>query len=146
MGFPLFSLALLLAQGCGMSSRNEDQERLQNYRKLLVVSGVNSYYHIEPKTKTSYPLVRGTLRNLGSESLEVVEFIVKFQDQFGRVIYEERTYPVFLSEYSSASPQAPLNPSQSMRFALKFPSCPPQWKEGKVEIEVSKIVFQKHSP
>jgi hypothetical protein len=106
---------------------------------------VESYVHVEPKTRISYPLVRGTLSNLGGEPLEVVEFNVKFKNVVDEVIYEEKAYPVFLSEYSSASPQNPLEPGQTAKFALKFPSCPPQWKPGRVDIEITKVVIQKHS-
>ena len=99
---------------------------------------------MEPKTRISYPLVRGSLSNLGDESLEVVEFKVKFKNIIDEVIHEEKAYPVFLSEYSSASPQLPLKPGQTIKFALKFPQCPPQWKPGQVDIEISKVVTQKH--
>ena len=139
----LVLLPVMLAGGCAFSSTDPEDARAQNYRKLLSVKRVDSYNHVEPKTKASYPLVRGELSNLGSESLEVVEFNVKFKDATNNVIYEEKAYPVFLSEYSSASPQSPLLPGQTMKFALKFPSCPSTWKPGQVEIEISKVVFQK---
>lgn len=121
-----------------------DEARANDYRKLLSVKRVESYYHVEPKTKVSYPLVRGALSNLGSETLQVVEFNVKFKDASNQVIYEEKAYPVFLSEYSSASPQPPLAAGQTVQFALKFPSCPPEWKPGQIDIDITKVVFEKH--
>jgi hypothetical protein len=136
-------LPIMFASGCGFSSTDLDDARAKDYRKLLLVKRVESYYHVEPKTKTSYPLVRGEISNLGGNPLEVVELNVKFKNMSNRVIYEEKAYPVFLSEYSSASPQSPLVPGQTMKFALKFPSCPPEWKPGQVDIEISKVVFQK---
>ncbi|HVN80263.1 MAG TPA: hypothetical protein VMW38_14805 [Terriglobia bacterium] len=137
-------LPIMFASGCSFLSTDADDARAKDYVKLLSVKRVESYYHVEPKTKASYPLVRGEISNLGSESLEVVEFNVKFKDLSNRVIYEEKAYPVFLSEYSSASPQSPLVPGQTMKFALKFPSCPPEWKPGQLDIEISKLVFKKH--
>jgi hypothetical protein len=137
-------LCLISGWGCGSSSTGSDGTHAGDYRQFLAVNHVESYIHVEPKTKISYPLVRGTLSNLGDESLAVVEFNVKFKNIVNEVIYEEKAYPVFLSEYSSASPQPPLMPGQTMKFALKFPSCPPQWKPGQVDIEITKVVIQKH--
>jgi hypothetical protein len=124
---------------------DSDEAHAKEYSRFLTINRVESYIHMEPKTRISYPLVRGSLSNLGDESLEVVEFNVKFKNIVDEVIYEEKAYPVFLSEYSSASPQSPLKPGQTIKFALKFPSCPSQWKPGQVDIEITKVVIQQHS-
>lgn len=139
-------LPFVFASGCGFSAMDSNEVRARDYRRFLLVKRVESYYHVEPKTKVSYPLVRGELSNQGSESLQAVEFNVQFMDGSSKVIYEEKAYPVFLSDYSSASPQSPLAAGQTIKFALKFPSCPPDWKPGQVKIEVTKTVIEKHSP
>ena len=45
----------------------------EDYRGSLAVRQAQSYYYTEPKTKTRYLQIRGTLTNLGGQNLMVVE-------------------------------------------------------------------------
>ena len=138
--FPLIS-ALCLA-GCQAQAGNSST---QEYRKFLAISKVKSSYYTEPKTKQKYALVEGYLSNLGPQTLIVVEFTFRFKDKLRNVIYEERAYPVFVSEFSQTAGNEALKPGGKTRFAFKSPNCPPSWQPGEVDIEITKIVPAKPS-
>jgi hypothetical protein len=134
--------ALLLGNfltGCNATTANSADTA--SYSKLLAISSVKSYYHTEPKSQTRYPLVEGSLTNLGPKKLVLVEFTLRFKDSRNRVIHEERTYPVYVSKQMGRSPTEALEPSQKMRFAFKAPRCPDTWQAGQVSIEITKVRF-----
>jgi hypothetical protein len=140
-------MLILVPTGCtSRGSQASDANQMMEYQKFLSISQLQAYYHVEPKSSQQYPLVRGTLTNLGSESLDVVEFTVKFKDTLNKVIHEERAYPVFISSFSRIGPQTPLQSGQSTRFAFKFPACPPGWQPGQVEVEITKVIFHQSPP
>ena len=112
-----------------------------SYRKFLSINEVKSYYHTEPGTKATYPLLEGTLTNLGQETLAVVEFTLRYKDNLHRVIFEDHGYPVYVSTLWGPSPTDALTPGQKVRFAFKAPKCPSSWQPGQVDIVVTKIAF-----
>ena len=116
---------------------------VEDYRSFLSVTQVKSYYHTEPNTQLRYPLVQGSLVNLGGQTLIVVEFTLRFKDNLHQVIHEERAYPVYVSEFAPQIATKPLGPGQKTRFAFKTPKCPPSWSSGDVEIEITKVAFAK---
>jgi hypothetical protein len=114
-----------------------------NYRSFLSITQVKSSYHSEPKTGEKYPLVQGTLANLGSKTLEVVELTLRFKNGIQEVIYEDHAYPVYVSEFAQPEANEILKPGAKTRFAFKAPKCPPGWQVGSVDIEITKVVFTK---
>jgi len=118
-----------------------DSSKPEDYQRSLAISQLQSYYYTEPQTKTKYPQVRGTLTNLGSRTLIVVEFTLQFKDRLNQVIHEEHAYPVYVSKFSPNSANNYLGPGQKTRFAFKAPDCPPSWQSGQVNIEITKVVF-----
>ena len=128
----------LFLQGCGPSDLDSVT---RDYRKLLVVSQLNASYYSEPKSKERYPLIKGSLSNLGPRTLIVVEFTLRFKDRSNRVIHEEHAYPVYVSDFSFPAPSQVLKPGSKTRFALKAPKVPPGWDPGAVDLEITKVVF-----
>jgi hypothetical protein len=137
-------MLVLVTIGCNLQGpQASDANQTEEYRKFLSITQLQAYYQVEPKTNLQYPLVRGSLTNLGSESLDVVEFTVKFKDSLNKVFYEDRAYPVFISQLSRIGPQTSLQNGQSTRFAFKFPACPSGWQLGQVEIEITKVIVHQ---
>lgn len=125
-------------EGCQASSIDAVT---RDYRSLLVISQLNASYYTEPKTNVKYPLVKGSLSNLGPKSLIVVEFTVRFKDKTRNVIWEEHAFPVYVSNFSFPAPSQVLKPGEKTRFAFKVPNCPPQWDPGAVDVEITKVVL-----
>ena len=113
----------------------------RDYRSLLVISQLNASYYTEPATKAKYPLIKGSLSNLGPKPLIVVEFTVRFKDKTRNVIWEEHAFPVYVSNFSFPEPSEVLKPGAKTRFAFKVPKCPPQWEPGAVDVEITKVVL-----
>ena len=88
----LIVVAGIFFSGCSYQSANSADPF--SYNRFLSISAVQSYYYKEPGAKESYPLVKGALSNVGSESLGVVEFTLHYKDNLNRQIYEEHAYPV----------------------------------------------------
>jgi len=143
---PWISLLLLLVSLlAGACSQKLDEETL-SYRKFLAISQVNAYYNTEPQTRKKYPIVKGSLTNMGSHKLEVVELTLNFKDNLGNVIFVDHGFPVFISSYSTTPVgQQYLFPGQRISFAFKSVSCPPTWQQGRVEIEITKVVISRNS-
>src|SRR5262249_41728072 len=129
-----------LFSGCSSQEAADSADEM-SYRKFLSINEVKSYYHVEPGTKATYPLLEGTLTNLGQQTLTVVEFTLRFKDNLRRVIYEDHGYPVYVSKLIGPSPTDTLAPGQKVRFAFKAPKCPNNWQPGQVDIVVTKIAF-----
>jgi hypothetical protein len=136
-------LALICAFATGCTTSLEDTETRQ-YSKKISISRVKSFYYFEPKTRLRYPVVQGSLTNLGNRTLEVVELTFLFKDRLNQVIFTDHGYPVFVSSYSSNPHEFQyLPPTKTIPFAFKSLNCPPTWQEGLVEIQISKVVFAK---
>ena len=140
LGFLLMG-SLISLTGC--RGEQPADASVEDYRSFLSITQVKSFYHTEPKTQTRYPLVQGSLANLGGKTLVVVELSLRFKDSLHHVIHEERAYPVYVSELAPQIATNPLGPGQKTRFAFKTPKCPPNWNPGDVEIEITKIAFAK---
>ena len=140
LGFLLMGLLISLT---GRQSEQPADASVQDYRSFLSVTQVKSFYYTEPKTQLRYPLVLGSLANLGGESLILVELSLRFKDNLLQVIHVERAYPVYVSEFAPQMATKALDPGQKTRFAFKTPKCPPNWNSGDVEIEITKVVFAK---
>jgi hypothetical protein len=125
-------------QGCSKSALDTVTE---DYRKLLVINQLNASYYTEPKTKERYPLIKGSLSNLGPKTLIVVEFTVRFKDKTRKVIHEEHAYPVYVSNFSFPEPSQVLKPGAKTPFAFKAPNCPPGWEPGAIDVEITKVVL-----
>lgn len=127
---------------CNSGDAEKSADRGDGYSKFLSINHVQSYYHKEPKTQTRYPLVQGTLTNLGPKILNSVELTLRYRDSRHRVIYEERVYPVYVSTLVGSNTTQPLEPGQKTQFAFKSTKCPPSWQPGQVDIEISKVVVK----
>ncbi len=114
----------------------------QEFRNQVAVSDVRSYLYDEPNSAKAIPQVRGTLRNLGTETLTTVELTLEFKNNLGAVIHEETAYPVFDASAFPGS-GAPLGPGQEIKFAFKSPACPAGWEPGQLTVQVSKIVSRQ---
>lgn len=139
----LFLVAALLAAastGCGLADRPKPAVQPADYRRLLAVTDVQSFLYHEPGTQRFVPQVRGSLRNLGSQTLVMVEFTLSFKDRLNRTIFEETAYPVYVSSLSQSQTGTALAPGHQMKFAFKSPSCPTDWEPGQVEVRVTKVV------
>ena len=132
-------LALVVSSaGCSASSVDDVT---RDYRSFLVISQLNAAYYTEPKSNVRYPLVKGSLSNIGPKTLIVVEFTVRFKDRTRKVIWEEHAYPVYVSDFTFPEPSETLKPGAKTRFAFKVPKCPPQWEPGVVDVEITKVVL-----
>ena len=139
----MFRIALILAAGSfftGCSSQSANSADL-SYKRFLSISGVQSYYYKEPGTQQSYPLVKGSLSNLGSESLGVVEFTLRYKDNLNHEIYAEQAYPVYVSRFAGTSSTDPLTPGQKLKFAFRCYKCPHTWEPGRIDIEITKTAL-----
>jgi len=134
----LLTGSLILLHACSDSSLDAVTK---DYRALLVISQLNASYYTEPKTNERYPLIKGSLSNLGPKSLVVVEFTMRFKDKTRNVIWEEHAYPVYVSDFSFPEPSQILKPGAKTRFAFKAPKCPPQWEPGAIDVEITKVVL-----
>jgi hypothetical protein len=133
----LMAAAAFFVNGCRDSLDSVTRE----YRPLLVISQLNAAYYTEPTTKARYPLVKGSLANLGPKPLIVVEFTMRFKDRTRNVIWEEHAYPVYVSDFSFPEPSQVLKPGAKTRFAFKAPKCPPEWEPGVIDVEITKVVL-----
>src|SRR5262245_49333300 len=57
------------------------------YRGQLAISDIHSFLYVEPGTQAQIPQVRGSLRNLGDQTLIMVEITLSFRDRRNRVIF-----------------------------------------------------------
>jgi hypothetical protein len=130
--------------GCSQPDGATSADDTAAYQRFLSITKVDSYYHTEPETKTKYPVVQGTLTNLGPETLSVVEFKLRYMDSLHRVTFEEQTYPVYVSSLMGPSTD-PLAPGQKTRFAFRCSKCPSNWQPGQVDIQISKVVFSRRA-
>lgn len=139
----LFTGLCLGLGGCGTGQRPPlSHPTFDQYRHLLAISNVQSFYYTEPGSSLKVPQVRGTLRNLGTKRLVAVEFTLAFKDALGKTIYEEKVYPVYVSSATLPALGKPLNPGQEIKFAFRSPSCPRSWEPGQVEVYLTKVVPQ----
>jgi len=132
---------LFVLGGCEKHQPTEDP--LTTYRSFLYINQLKSSYYTEPKTGQKYPLVQGSLSNLGGKTLVVVELTLRFKDSVHTVIFEDHAYPVYVSEFAAATANLKLKPGAKTRFAFKATKCPPGWQPGAVDVEITKIVFAK---
>lgn len=84
--------------------------------------------------------MRGSLRDLGNQTLIMVEITLAFKDRRNKVIFEETAYPICVSSFSHAEGSKSLAPSQQVKFAFKSPLCPKDWQPGQVDVRVTKVV------
>jgi hypothetical protein len=139
----LLLVFLLAGIAIGLSGCQPALTPTQEYRNFLAVGQVKSSYYEEPSTHVKYPLIQGTLTNLGTRKLDMVEFTLRFKNNLQHVIWEEHAYPVYVSEFARPEANQALDPGQRTKFAFKAPKCPPGWEPGFVDIEVSKIAYAK---
>lgn len=132
-GLYFCAMLAVIAYGCGKSSGD-------SYRHQLAISDIQSFLYLEPGTQTQVPQVRGSLRNLGTQTLIMVEFKLTFKNGRNQVIFEETAYPVYVSTLSHSRVSRPLGPGQQVKFAFKSPDCPKDWQPGQVDVRVTKIV------
>jgi hypothetical protein len=137
----LFIALLIAIPGC---SAQPEEDPTTSYRSYLSLRQVKASYYTEPKTGLKYPLVQGSLANLGPRTLIVVELTLRFKDNVQRVLYEDHAYPVYVSEFGRPEANKYLKPGEKTRFAFKAPKCPPGWQPGAVDVEITKIVFAKN--
>ena len=138
---PLLVALLTVIPGC---SRQTDDDPTQTYRRYLAISQLKAAYYTEPKTGVKYPLVQGSLANLGSRTLIAVELTLRFKNGVQHVIYEDHAYPIYVSEFGRPQANEYLKPGEKMRFAFKATKCPDGWQPGAVDVEITKIVFAKN--
>jgi hypothetical protein len=134
----LLGVCCFLLQGCGGTTVDAVTK---DYRPLLVISQLNAAYYTEPKTRVRYPMIKGSLANLGPKTLIVVELTLRFKDKTRNVIWEEHAYPVYVSDFSFPEPSQVLKPGAKTRFAFKAPKCPPEWDPGAIDVEITKVVL-----
>jgi hypothetical protein len=135
--YSIVMLAALVACGCASDPFASGDP----YRGQLAISDVHSFLYAEPGTQAQIPQVRGSLRNLGHQTLIMVEITLSFKDRRNRVIFEETAYPVYVSSLSNPPHGSKsLTPGQQIKFAFKSPACPKDWQPGQVEARVTKIV------
>lgn len=140
----LAAVLLIGAFGAG-SCRDSNEVSLEEYRQYLNLSQVRSSYYTEPSTQRRYALVEGSISNLGSRKLIVVELTLHFRDRLHNVVHEEQVYPIYVSELARTDASHPLNPGEKTRFAVKSVRCPPSWQPGQVDVEITKIVADPDS-
>jgi hypothetical protein len=128
---------------CGCTSEHSTIASLahsDDYRHELAVSDVHSFLYLEPGAQTQVPQVRGSIRNLGNETLIMVEVTLAFKDRRNKVIFEETAYPIYVSSLSHAQGSKSLAPGQQVKFAFRSPACPKTWEPGQVDVRVTKVV------
>ena len=140
----ILSAVVVVGMSIGIIGCQNEDDALR-YRTFLKINQLKSSYYTEPKTGERYPLVQGSLSNLGGKTLIVVEFTLRYKNNVQHVIYEDHAYPIFVSEFAPAEANLALKPGAKTRFAFKAPKCPPDWQPGAVEVEITKIVFARNA-
>ncbi len=131
----------LAARGCGSDRWSKSSfAHSDSYRPQLAVSDVQSILYLEPSTHTAVPQVRSSLRNLGHQTLVIVEFTLSFKNRSKQISFEDTAYSIYVSALSYAQGSKSLAPGQQVKFALKSPACPKNWKPGQVGVRVTKVV------
>ena len=130
----------LAASGCATEQPQSSFSNSDAYRHQLAVSEVQSFLYLEPGTQIQVPQVRGALRNLGNQTLVMVEFTLSFKNRRNQIIFEETAYPIYVSSLSHAQGSKSLAPGQQVKFAFKSPACPKDWQPGQVDVRVTKVV------
>ena len=138
ISYCLVMLTALIVSGC--ASEHSTQASFADNFRPLVIGDVQSFLSLEPSTQTRVPQVRGSLRNLGNQTLIMVEFTLSFKNRRNQIIFEETAYPIYISSLSHAQSSKPLAPGQQVKFAFKSPTCPKDWQPGQVEVRVTKVV------
>jgi len=136
----LAMLVSLIACGCSDQSMKASFSDSDAYRRQLAVTDVQSFLYVEPGTHTEVPQVRGSLRNLGNQTLIMVELTLSFKNRRSQIIFEETAYPIYVSSLSHAQGSKSLAPGQQVKFAFKSPTCPKDWQPGQVDVRVTKVV------
>jgi len=138
-----FLVMVVALIACGCRSEHSIKSSFAHsdaYRHQLAVSDVQSFLYLEPSTQTKVPQVRGSLRNLGHQTLVMVEFTLSFKNRRNQIIFEETAYPIYVSALSLAQSSKALAPGQQVKFAFKSPACPKDWQPGQVDVRVTKVV------
>ncbi|MGH9427519.1 MAG: hypothetical protein ACRD2L_14605 [Terriglobia bacterium] len=130
----------LIACGCRSEHSTSSFADSNAYRHQLAVSDIQSFLYLEPSTQSQVPQVRGSLRNLGHQTLVMVELTLSFKNRRNQIIFEETAYPIYVSTVSHAQGSKPLAPGQQVKFAFKSPACPKDWQPGQVDVRVTKVV------
>lgn len=141
-GQSLYSLVMLVALFSGGCAWDHSASFAGGdpYRGQLAISGVHSFLYTESGNQAQIPQVRGSLRNLGHQTLIMVELTLSFKDRRNRIIFEETAYPVYVSSLSNPHGSKSLAPGQQVKFAFKSPACPKAWQPGQVDVRVTKVV------
>lgn len=84
--------------------------------------------------------VFGEVKNTGDKSLDEVEITIYYLDKNGNPIYEEKYYPVLVSDLSIGNADKPLKPNYSRKFGYSTRDVPSDWAR-KVIIKVTDIKF-----
>lgn len=131
----------LAACGCGSDRWSKSPfAHSDSYRLQLAVSDVQPFLYLEPSTHTAVPQVRSSIRNLGHQTLVIVEFTLSFKNRSNQIRVEQTAYPIYVSALSYAQGSKSLAPGPQVKFALKSPPCPKDWEPGQVGVRVTKVV------
>jgi len=88
-------------------------------------------------------VVRGKLKNTGSNTLTEVEITAYFMDKSGHRIYEETYLPVSVEGISfEGDADKPLKPGYIREFGFKAKNCPKEWNPGVVECAITAMKFE----
>ena len=97
----LLMVVALVACGCGSERWSKSSfAHSDSYRPQFAVSDVQSFLYLEPSTHTAVPQVRSSLRNLGHQTLAIVEFTLSFKNRSNQIIFEKTAYPIYVSALS----------------------------------------------
>lgn len=121
----------------------EEKEKKEYIKKYLKLYTLESRYY-----RTIFdevvPGVKFKIKNEGNRTLREVEVTVYFKDKNGKIIAEEKYYPVLVTELSLGD-NKPLKPGYIWQMKrghfYKADKVPDEWQEGFISAEITNIEF-----
>ncbi len=108
----------------------------------LVLYDFTSIFH-DSEFEGRVPGVNFKIKNIGDKTLKKIEVTVYFKDTSGNVIYDDKFYPVLVTEFGTDN--EPLKPGyiwqqeQGHFYAAK--KVPSEWQEGNADAKITDIKF-----
>lgn len=125
------------------SLADDSSKQKANYiNNSLVLYGFTSKIH-DSEFDGKIPGVDFKIKNTGDKTLKKIEVTVYFKDSSGSVIYDEKFYPVLVTEFGTDS--EPLKPGyiwqqeQGKFYSVK--KVPSEWQEGNADAKITDIKF-----
>lgn len=125
------------------SSADDLSKQKTNYiNNSLVLYSITSKFY-DSILDGRVPGVDFKIRNTGDKTLKKIEVTVYFKDSWDKVIYEEKFYPVLVTEFGTDNellkPGYIWQQEQGKFYSAK--KVPSEWREGNADAKITDIEF-----